>query len=636
MRFAHCKPHLLSMLLVLVAIAPMACDEPADSENSIQKTLDTLLFDLQVATSSNNSDRLTAVISSTNRVRPTTQSQKQTKNLLLSCASEKLAQLQIHDLSAETAVATSIFQLAENQAIQVSRLRSIADSLAITEGSDLPTSAKIVSAQQPLKNHFDAQLTNAIAEAASHDSKSQESRDIAKIHLEDANKMFEDAENKGIVDGHSTYKSAVKKIRASHKADLEAAMIELQSHMHAIPLRDDARAELEAIASILNGMQNTENLHKNHRDISIQNAADFRELADEIDTLTAETMNSAINLASTLNKRWSSTANLLQDAMKNAGRERGASREAQRTSGLWKLELEWTLGKVEETKRSLLVEQARAVQSLIDNGIVTTSSKWQELSAAISIEIEQATITAISAYENAKQLASNVGAVGNSFIHQLDTRMTLLQGGALPVPNQNETGSTASPLSGSAGYSTPQTLVEAFNTAVNIKEFDGSTPVTDIRKFYLAGTPEAQEFIDFMNTMIQSTGNILIAIRANIGADAITLFMEANPMPSKDIMLYIDPTSIITIDENEAVARDLSGKQTFLQHTPQGWKIHIGSESSESETEAAMALTMMMQMFSPVFDGMNSVTEQINNGQITTIDQINEAMLSNIENMNPF
>ena len=506
MRMFHFK-HLPFLLITAITLIPVACEEASDSENAVQQTLDTLLSDLQVATSGSNAEALEAIISSANRIRTSSQPQTHSKNLLLSTAKEKLAQLQFQTLSAETTAALPLLHLAENQAIQVALLRAAADAVASTaQQSATLKSQEIASAQDAKLDYFTSQLTEANTEVSILDSKSQITREAAQVLREQAEKLLDDAEYEGIVEGHATYKSGVKLLRKSQQADLSASEIELQKHMHAKPMRDDARVELEAIASILNGMQHTEKLLKQLQDTSIQNAADFRALADEFDTQTAQTMNEAIARGSILKQQWNSLATLIQDAMKGSGRNRGASREAQQTAGIWKLDLEWTLGQVEETKRSFLLEELRTLNAIIEHSIVTSSDKWRELSALLSVEIEQATIQAISAYENAKLLASNVGPQGDAFIHQLDTRLAILQGQKVPIPQVNETATyQPNPTASSSGFESPQALIIAFNKATDITSFDGSEPVVDLRTFHQTQDAGAEEFITFWNDMLQSS-----------------------------------------------------------------------------------------------------------------------------------
>jgi len=631
MRMFHFK-HLPFLLITAITLIPVACEEASDSENAVQQTLDTLLSDLQVATSGSNAEALEAIISSANRIRTSSQPQTHSKNLLLSTAKEKLAQLQFQTLSAETTAALPLLHLAENQAIQVALLRAAADAVASTaQQSATLKSQEIASAQDAKHDHFTSQLTEANTEVSILDSKSQITREAAQVLREQAEKLLDDAEYEGIVEGHATYKSGVKLLRKSQQADLSASAIELQKHMHAKPMRDDARVELEAIASILNGMQHTEKLLKQLQDTSIQNAADFRALADEFDTQTAQTMNEAIARGSILKQQWNSLATLIQDAMKGSGRNRGASREAQQTAGIWKLDLEWTLGQVEETKRSFLLEELRTLNAIIEHGIVTSSDKWRELSALLSVEIEQATIQAISAYENAKLLASNVGPQGDAFIHQLDTRLAILQGLKVPIPQVNETATyQPNPTASSSGFESPQALIIAFNKATDITSFDGSEPVVDFRTFYQTQDAGAEEFITFWNDFFQSAGNVLIAIRNNMGEAAVTEFLA---MPNiggiaRNSVMKIELSSIVQTDDGQATAREESGKVVRMRLTPNGWKIFIASNSEVPDG--------WLGGLSPMLEVTNSMTEQINNGQITTIEELNAAMMAAMENMNPF
>ena len=48
---------------------------------------------------------------------------------------------------------------------------------------------------------------------------------------------------------------------------------------------------------------------------------------------------------------------------------------AQETSGIWKLDLEWTLGKVEESKRNLLLNEVSAINTFIEHGVHSSSTE---------------------------------------------------------------------------------------------------------------------------------------------------------------------------------------------------------------------------------------------------------------------
>jgi len=618
------------------ALTLSACDEEPSSENGIQQSLNSLLIELQIATMGSNADGLEAVISAAGNIRPTAQAQIQSKNLLLSTAKEKLAQLQFHTLSAKTTAALPMFALAENLAIQVALLRGAANALSQTSQNELLFSEAIASEQDAKRDHFNDQLTLANSELHLQESTSQASRDNAELLREEADELLNNAEDAGLIEGHSTYKSGVKKMRKSQRADLTAAEIELQSQMHTKPLRDEARAELEAIASILNGMEYTEDLLKKLQNTTLQNASDFRELADELDTKTAEAMNEAIAQSTKLKQEWNALSTLIQDAMRGSGQSRGASREAKQTAGIWKLDLEWSLGQVEEAKRTFLLEEGRTIQALVEHGIVASSSKWRELAGSNQTEVEQATISAISAFENAKQLASNAGQQGVALIQQLDRRMAILNGDAIPLPapvTETVSNTTSSSTGGSGGFDTPQALITAFNIATDVTAFDGSSPVADLNQFYIFEDSQATQLIDFMNNTIQSLGNMLIAIRNNIGAEAVAQFLSMNPAQSSTAVMKIDPSSFVQLNDREATATEASGKTVRFKLTPEGWKIFL---STTGDPEAAMAFSMMSEMLSPILEGMSTITEQINAGQITSVEQIKEAMMTQMENMNPF
>lgn len=620
--------------ITVIAMTLCSCKEEPTSENAVQQSIDLLLTELQIATMGSNAQGLEQVIASANKIRPTAQAQIQSKNILLSTAKEKLAQLQFQILSAKTTAIIPIFSLAENQAIQVALLRDAADSLSISAQNELLLSEEITSAQDPKRNHYNDQLSDALAELEALDSQRQVSKEDAQALRQQADQLLNEAEDAGLIKGHSAYKSGVKTMRQSQQADLSAAEIELLYQMQAKPLRDDAKAELEAIASILNGMEHTESLLEHLQSTTTQSAADFRELADDIDTQAAGTMNEAITQASGLIEEWNALTSLIQDAMRGSGRAQGKSRETQQTAGIWKLDLEWTLGQVEEAKRTFLLEEARSLHAFVEYGIVTSSSKWRDLSNSIRAEVEQATISAMAAYENAKQLAGNIGQQGVTLIQQLDRRMAILNGDAIPTPapvSETTEGTIPSSSSG-GGFDTPQALITAFNVATDIDAFDGTAPVVNIDQFYKFEDDQAIQLVAFMNKAIQSTGNMLIAIRDNMGEDAVTEFRSKNPSQAKSFVMTIDPSSIVQPNDEEATATEVSGKQVRLQLTPSGWKIVL---SMGNDSEASMAFTMMSQTLAPIFDSISLITKQIKDGQITTIDQLEEAMISQMENMNP-
>ncbi len=379
-----------------IVIALSACDEEPNSENTIQSSLDTLMIDLRIAALGSNIEGLESVIASASKIRPVAQSQIQSKNLLLSTAKEKLAQLKFQLLSAKTTATLPLLTLAEDQAIQSSILRNVANTLSQINTIDGLLSDQITSIQHEKRAHFNGQLTSATSVLDSLSSQSEVSRNKADELLEEAELLLNNAEDAGLIEGHSEYKSGVKTLRKAQQETLSASTIELQSSMRTKPLLEDARAELESIASILHGMEHSDALLQQLRNVARKNASDFRTLADELDSLAAETMNSGIEASETLKQEWDALSTLVQDALRGANQSRSRSREIQQTSGIWKLDLEWTLGQIEEAKRSFLLEEKRTLQTFIELGIVTSKEKWRELSTSTNAEIEQATLNAMS------------------------------------------------------------------------------------------------------------------------------------------------------------------------------------------------------------------------------------------------
>jgi len=461
-------------VLTLFCLIPHGCEEPPDSERAIQETIDVYLDDLHDAVSRSNPEALKKLISNAGRLRPSSPSQTQSKNLLLSTAKSKLAQLQFESISATTNIVRTKLQRAVSQAMQVARLRDKASSLT-DAGYFMPDNANLVQAIEyaldPLQSKFNTQLREASARISNLESQSQSSRDQANELRKTADALFEEAEQAGIRDGHTAYKSGVETMRQSQKIDLAAATIELQTQMNYTPMHEDAKAELIAIGSILAGVEYTGELLQKLRNSSIDSAASLRQLADDLDYESATMMQEATDASSGLTAQWDEVTNLLQEALQASGRSRSNDLDEKKATAMWKLNLEWTLGRIQEAKQRFLMEEAQALSAIIDAGIENSAGRWQSLSNATSGKVEEATINAIAAYENAKQLASNVGAKSDVQTRQLDVRISILQGTPmheLIVPGNSyqptSTPSTAPTTSPSSDY------LEAGDEEVNIEE----------------------------------------------------------------------------------------------------------------------------------------------------------------------
>ena len=120
-----------------------------------------------------------------------------------------------------------------------------------------------------------------------------------------------------------------------------------------------------------------------------------------------------------------------------------------------------------------------------------------------------------------------------------------------------------------------------------------------------------------------------------MGEAAATEFLAMKTHPLNTSLMKIELSSIVQTDDGQATAREESGKVVRMRLTPNGWKIFIASRTSE-DPDAAMAFKLMSGLLGPMLEITNSMTEQINNGQITTIEELNAAMMAAMENMNPF
>ena len=618
-----------------------ACEESADSENAIQKTLDTLILDLDTAVGGNNESALQEIIKNAKLVRPSSSTQTQSKNMLLSTARGKLSQLKFRIISVEVNSVKAKLQLAATQSDQVAMLRSTAAAMSASaqqRGED--KSKEIESAQQPKLDKYNNQLQVASLEISHLETQSTAAREEAETLRKQGVALFDEAEEQGLIEGHDTFKHGVRTIRKSQRMDMSAAAIELVSQMDAIPLLEDAKAELEAIASILLGMEDTRDLLSKLRESSKTSAANLLLIADELDNKVAETMNEAIASSNALKTQWNEVTSMIQDALQSSGRNRDNSRETKQASAMWKLDLEWTLGNVEESKLKFLVEEARALNSLIQNEIVTSSSKWIELTNQTSSEIEQSTISAIAAFENAKQLAGSAGSQAEVLSYQLDIRIALLQGKRVPqevAPTQTHS-DTASPRNTPAaiGFSTPQELITAFNAVPPFERLDGTKPAPNLSNYYEGADSNGQKVIRIMQKIATSTANLAIAIRNKLGSEAIQEMIDLlPPSPGGGLKMNLKLNTLAMQGDDHATVTNVSGESMRLQNTSQGWKILMGGDP-DADPHVAEFATMMLESLGAMADVLDSVTEQINAGQITSLDQLENAMQEAASGIDPF
>ena len=378
----------------------IGCQELEQGENTAQKEINSLLRSLEVACSSNNSEELTKIIANANRLRPSAKYQADSVQLLLATAKGKLAQLQLSEIYAQTHAIVAQFQLASQQSNRVASLRDASQAHALaTEETGYDLTPDIEIAYEELQIVFSDQISDAMSLISQIEATNENTLREANRLREEAESLFNDADSAGIIDGHKSFKSAVKTIRKSQQIELEVNALSLQKDVLLQPSLENSRAEIEAVASILLSVEYTVELLQDLRNSSQDSASLLSRAADEIDNNAAATMDNAIDLSNNLRTQWNQSISLLQEAIQKSPRLRDAPQEMQKTSNLWKLNMEWQLGLAEESRKSFLMEQAQALLTMVNNGILSQSSKWVELERSTSDAANQSLNAAIAAYE---------------------------------------------------------------------------------------------------------------------------------------------------------------------------------------------------------------------------------------------
>ena len=83
---------------------------------------------------------------------------------------------------------------------------------------------------------------------------------------------------------------------------------------------------------------------------------------------------------------------------------------------------------------------------------------------------------------------------------------------------------------------------------------------------------------------------------------------------------------------DNATATDASGKSMRLQVTSSGWKIRMGANPNADPQMEEFAM-MMLEGFAQMATMMDTLTSQVNAGNITTIDQLEQAIESAMSSM---
>ncbi|MBT4523503.1 MAG: hypothetical protein HOI88_04835 [Phycisphaerae bacterium] len=616
------------VLIAMLTIMPFACEDAPDSENAIQSELDQAILNLDSALRGSNTSALESVIAKTKRLRPTIPSQLQSKNIILATANEKLAQLSFQSISAEANAISVDFQRAVTQSNDISILRIAANSSAsgTNQYYDLSNAKKI--ALHDLKDLYESQLIEATSSIESLESQIASNQNIADDLREKADALLSKAEKAGLINGHKTYKSGAKIMRDSQKTDMAAANLHLESQNRETPRREEAKAELEAIGRKLLGLEQTANLLRQLNDNAVATSANLRQIADELDNETAALLDETVAKANLLKKKWSGTSSLLHDAIKSAGQDRKTSKEAKTSRAIWKLDMELILGGIEESKLQFLRSESHALNSIIANGIVTSANKWVELEHTIASEIEATSLSANAAYDNAIRLADNAGAKSEMIKAMITTRIAVLNGEVqTPIGKTNTTQSNA-PFGAGAGFSTPLELAKAVNAILPLERADGIAPATNLLLYVESEGASAQNFLLLLQKISNSVANLSIAVRTNLGEAALQQLnseSQASSPAGSGLLAELNLDTIVESSDSNATIVDVNGKTMHLLLTAQGWKINLKATNNEDPQVAEFKM-MMLESFSSLADIMDTMTDKLNAGEITSLNQLTEAI----------
>ena len=610
-------------VLCIFSFTLIGCDLLDENENAVHEELSSLLIELESATASGQEDALTSVISKAERVKPYSPYQTDTKNYILATAQGSLAQTQFIELQSRANRVSSLFKIASEQAQQTQLLRTLADARTVVDSGTENIIPGTERAYKELQSEFQQSLSGLMTAVDNLENQQNQTQIEANLLRFEAESLFDAADSKGIIEGHSDFKDGVKVMRLVHEEQLKATQFQLQNTVVAVPALDNRRAEIEAVASILNGIKQSKELLAAMKSAASTNASHIRNAASEFDNTTATTLQSALERSEALMSKWNSSVALMQKALQKSSRARSATRDMQEASEAWKFDMELSLGLAEESRRRFLTAQANAVQSMINNNIATSSTKWAAMATSTNDAIEHATSAAIASYENAKLVAPSVSNVSINLTQGIDQRIAVLHGTPIVI----ETAPLENPRSGAnmpsqGGFQTAMEFVEAMNAVPQLGTEEALTTDVLIADFYIANDATGQQIVDFIDGMFSSTRNLLLAVQTHLGPEVYQEMLRQQGSGGFEFKNQLDPSSLSVMGDTATVL-NASGKEKTLVKTPSGWKMQM-----ESQGEDAQVILMMTEMLGGMSQVMNDAAEQINNGTITSIEELQAAMMS--------
>ncbi len=621
---------LLTSLLILALPALAGCEQPAvDPAQEVQATLDELATQLTASMRVDDMDGLNAIATRATSLRTATPSQGAAKAMLASTARARMADLQYAELIVEASDRVMELSMAAGEAGEAALLRAAAASMS---QASQPLGEDALSPMETAIERRSSTLDGLLAEADDRISAlalaSGDARDEAVNLRLQADDLLLAAREGGYIEGFRTFREGMRTIRDADGVDLGAASIELESELDAQRRAKDARAEIDGIRDLLDSIRNSMDLLGRLRRASRDGAASLRSLADEIDFSAANAMDAASERAAELAIRWQEAVDLLSAAIEDAARGAGQSREARSAAAAWSLDLQWTLGRVEEARAAFLRDRAIALQDMVDLGVVTASAKWSQLASVAVAAADTATDAAKAAYEEARTAAAQLGNRGEAIAATLQRRIDVLDGNALPPPPDDTssaaggTGIVDGPgthdIPAGAGFATPEALVAAIVAIETTCTMPPLTSLVDARsdrnkQLIAAGQPMMQAAVLAYCLLEEKLGDDPDYHQAKEGM--LGMFLE--------LPLQVDPATVQQTGADTATVDDPSGYTTWnLVLVDGGWKVSEESFMGELVMDSDLSTEEMLTQATEATAMWTKLADALKGGQISTLQDL--------------
>ncbi len=609
----------LSMMLIGLA----ACAD-ANPRQEAQRNIEDLSMRLSVAVRSDDETALDRLAKEASRLQVETPAQEEAKAGIKATAEAHLATLQYEDIVARANDIVLAFHVAVDHATQAALLRAAGAAMQETsQERGVDVLASLQDDQRQRRAEMESQLQVVNARIATLQTATTEARQRADALREEADGLLREAQERGPVEGFNPLRKGLATIRQAEGVDLDAASSALRSEIHAQRSAGDAQAEVDGIAVLLTKVRDSMDRLGQIRGASREGAASLRTLADEFDASAAEAMSKASSQAAELAAAWGDVASMLDRAYRATSRAGGNSRESRATAAARSLNLLWTLGRIQEAYAAFLSQDAAAVSRMIDLGVITSASTWQERASSLSSLLNDATAKATATYEQAKQVAGKLGNKSAAMAAQLDRRIAALAGELLPPPAPEAppaggtTSAPAPPASSPAtnsGFQSPEALVAYLNDL----SIENMPPLDTV---YVAKSSDAKKMLAASTKIVDAGQQAMRVVRDRFGDDGVAAVRDA--LAGTGLEQELDPASVTMVSDTEATVRDgRSGTVMTMIKEPRGWMLSLDSIATPAAaTQLDAATQLMVTLF-------NTLAQQVKAGTIQSVEQLSFAISS--------